>query len=94
MFVLDLSMILLYDTCTYFHHLSAADVDECERDTDGCSHNCTNTIGSYDCSCPNGFLLHSDGLLCNGNDSNVTTVRDNISKPIYHNSNHGLKNTT
>lgn len=31
------------------------DIDECELDNGGCSHNCTNTIGSFFCTCPTDF---------------------------------------
>ena len=67
---------------TALYHLSVADIDECEVDTDGCSHNCTNTNGSYVCSCPDGFLLHSDGLLCTGNDYTTITVRCKLKEAI------------
>ena len=32
--------------------------------TSDCSQMCNNTIGSYNCSCDNGFQLDSDGLTC------------------------------
>jgi hypothetical protein len=41
------------------------DIDECVEDTDNCSQNCSNTIGSYQCLCDHGYLLDSDGLTCN-----------------------------
>ncbi len=51
------------------------DVDECGDGTDscecanglsGCSSFCSNTDGSYDCSCSDGFTLDGDGRKCNG----------------------------
>ena len=42
------------------------DIDECAEDTDGCSQNCTNTIGSFACSCGRGYRLVSDGRWCMG----------------------------
>ena len=42
------------------------DINECEEDTDGCAHDCNNNIGSYTCSCYNGYDLASDGRGCNG----------------------------
>ena len=42
------------------------DIDECETDNGGCSHNCTNTIGSFFCWCPHGQRLALDGLNCEG----------------------------
>ena len=41
-------------------------MNECEEDTHSCHANatCTNTIGSYICSCVDGF--RGDGLQCQG----------------------------
>ena len=37
-----------------------ADVDECAEDSDGCEQVCTNTEGSYLCSCFLGYTLDKD----------------------------------
>ena len=42
------------------------DVDECAANTDGCAQTCTNTAGSYQCSCGAGYTLNSDGHACDG----------------------------
>ena len=42
------------------------DVDECDAGISGCNHNCTNTMGSYMCSCDEGYDLDSNGLTCVG----------------------------
>ena len=44
------------------------DVDEC-NDTalNYCDHYCMNSIGSYNCSCDDGYRLSSDGHTCLGN---------------------------
>ena len=42
------------------------DVDECFMHVDDCDHNCNNTVGSYTCSCNDGYTLDEDGLQCNG----------------------------
>ena len=42
------------------------DINECSLNTDGCAHICSNTIGSYTCSCRAGYRLQSDGHTCNG----------------------------
>ena len=47
--------------------LSLADIDECSSDeTNTCSHKdlCTNTVGSYTCDCPAGFILKADQKTC------------------------------
>ena len=49
-----------------------SDIDECEEETSGCSQNCNNTIGSYYCTCMNGFDLESDGHSCTGNEDTYT----------------------
>ena len=43
------------------------DVNECLDNNGGCSDNCTNTNGSYYCSCFSGFELLSDNHNCEGN---------------------------
>ncbi|ELU09516.1 hypothetical protein CAPTEDRAFT_115684, partial [Capitella teleta] len=34
------------------------DADECSSGNGGCSQNCTNTVGSYECSCGDGYELY------------------------------------
>eukprot|EP00731_Ephydatia_muelleri_P035718 Em0151g10a len=41
------------------------DINECLTNNGGCSQNCTNTIGSYYCSCNKSYVLGSDGHSCN-----------------------------
>ena len=42
------------------------DVDECNTANGGCDHNCTNTVGSFICSCDTGYQLDESGLNCIG----------------------------
>ena len=51
--------------CYAFSHIST-DIDECEAGTVSCHTNaeCTNTDGSYTCSCSSGFS--GDGMSCVG----------------------------
>ena len=43
------------------------DINECLLvNNGGCSQTCTNTNGSFVCSCQNGFVLDSDNLTCQG----------------------------
>ena len=44
------------------------DIDECFDGIDLCDHNCTNSIGSYICSCDIGYRLNVDGFQCDGKD--------------------------
>ena len=46
------------------NHKSLIDIDECALNTDNCLHNCSNTIGRYDCSCRTGYILDSDNFSC------------------------------
>ena len=43
------------------------DVDECATNQHRCSQGCKNSVGSYLCSCVDGFTLDNDGYTCNGN---------------------------
>ncbi|KAL8608110.1 hypothetical protein ACOMHN_016565 [Nucella lapillus] len=40
------------------------DLDECRLRGDICQHNCSNTEGSYLCTCPQGYRLVADGYSC------------------------------
>ena len=51
-------------------------MDECATNNGGCAHICTNTDGSFVCSCRTGFTLASDGLGCNGEELQVTSTRE------------------
>ena len=42
------------------------DIDECTQRTNGCDHNCTNTDGSYYCTCMVGYELEPDNRTCTG----------------------------
>ena len=48
--------------CLYAYYIT--DINECELDGDQCATNatCSNTEGSYECSCNTGFT--GDGKLC------------------------------
>ena len=52
-------------TKNYFN-FNSKDKDECALANGGCQHTCTNTDGSYKCSCNNGYQLKPDGLRCEG----------------------------
>ena len=42
------------------------DIDECATNNGGCSQNCSNNVGTFNCSCNTGYTLFSDGITCNG----------------------------
>lgn len=47
--------------------IAPVDIDECTVKNGGCSHDCTNTVGSYECSCPDVELsLADDKHTCEG----------------------------
>ena len=52
---------LLQEGCTL-----TIDTDECAENTDNCSQNCSDTLGSYQCVCYDGYTLDSDQHTCNG----------------------------
>ena len=45
---------------------STADINECAVNTDGCNQVCTNTVGSFRCSCNTGYTLNANGRTCSG----------------------------
>ena len=52
----------------YIFLIKLIDINECTNGTHACysDDHCTNTNGSYTCSCPQGYKLGSDGHSCNG----------------------------
>lgn len=43
----------------YINYWLIIDIGECEVSNGYCEHDCTNTIGSYKCSCIEGYILNS-----------------------------------
>ena len=43
------------------------DIDECTIMNGGCDTHCTNSEGSYECSCSEGYALMPDLRTCAGN---------------------------
>ena len=54
--------IIIYN----FTFFIVTDIDECYEGISGCSQYCVNNVGSYYCTCDNGFLLNSDQHTCDG----------------------------
>ena len=55
------------------------DINECAMYNGNCSQICTNTNGSYLCSCSSGYGLNADNRTCTGEP--VHHQRTEISKP-------------
>ena len=55
------------------HPALSTDIDECLKHIDNCKHNCRNTIGSYICSCRDGYALNEDGLTCSASCNGIFT---------------------
>ena len=55
--------MLLYTTP---HELHSSDINECNTSKGGCDHTCTNSVGSYTCSCNDGYELNFDDHACDG----------------------------
>lgn len=53
-------------------HGSHLDIDECSEESDRCHQICHNAIGTYACSCINGYKLSQDGTNCHGTLPNVS----------------------
>ena len=50
----------------YLMIVDFADIDECERGEHNCNQTCSNTLGSFECSCTAGYTLQGDGATCAG----------------------------
>ncbi len=40
------------------------DINECMLNAGGCSQDCINNDGSFECTCSDEFILSSDGMTC------------------------------
>ena len=54
----------------------SADVDECTEMTHMCTQNCHNSVGSYVCTCDEGFVISSNGTTCIGEFVVINTTHD------------------
>ena len=53
----------------YIKYCNVIDIPECLENLDNCQPPsvCHNTVGSYICKCPDGYMLAYDGRSCIGN---------------------------
>ena len=63
---LECNSILYILQCEIFVIDYFTDIDECADNNGGCNQTCTNSIGSYQCSCQDGYMLNEDGYNCAG----------------------------
>ncbi|XP_058836590.1 protein tolkin-like [Topomyia yanbarensis] len=70
---------------TGFAAVYFSDVDECAVNNGGCQHECKNTVGSFICTCRNGYLLHENGRDCKegGCKYEITAPSGQIYSPNY-----------
>ena len=62
-FNIDYCSLILHK---YIFFIIIIDVDECIHNISGCNQNCTNTNGSYFCSCYPGYEILNDNRTCVG----------------------------
>lgn len=67
--------------------LPFADIDECTIMNGGCETHCTNSEGSYECSCSEGYALMPDLRTCSGIKPNSSNY-DLKKRPSRHISGH------
>ena len=47
-------------------YIVTTDINECLNNNSGCSHDCVNTVGSYDCEWSAGYVLLPNNHDCEG----------------------------
>ena len=57
------------------HDVIFADTNECLTNNGWCAHTCSDTDGSYICSCRDGFTLASNGHDCDGESIDVVKIK-------------------
>ena len=62
--LINLSLVSNYAHICYIY--INLDIDECALNISGCNQNCTNTNGSYFCSCYPGYEIENDNTTCIG----------------------------
>ena len=60
-----INLILHSEACVN-RYLFNSDINECDADNGGCSHDCVNKEGSFECKCNSGFELEDDNKACKG----------------------------
>ena len=65
MLLLQLILIIMWSIINNIVNASP-DTNECGSANGGCAHYCSNTLGSFTCSCSSGFVLAGNNLNCTG----------------------------
>ena len=69
--IIPVVMVRLATTGLFsIYHCILLDFDECESKNGGCNQTCSNTDGSFECSCITGYILAANNSNCNGKISN------------------------
>ena len=63
-YIVTLTKIIFYRILVQYCYY--ADINECSEESHNCDQTCSNTVGSFTCSCRSGYTLDSDGRRCNG----------------------------
>ena len=45
-------------------NIRCVDIDECSEEPPICDHECSNSIGSFECACVSGYKLRADRYSC------------------------------
>ena len=60
-----------------------SDINECLENNGACDNRCTNMIGGFECSCPIGYKLLTDGRSCIGKYQTFIKVRNGLLKLFF-----------
>ena len=50
----------------YLLSIVCTDINECATNNGNCAQNCSNTVGSYLCSCGVGYIINANNRTCTG----------------------------
>ena len=61
-----MEVLALIAVTKFSYNIILLDINECDEGSHNCKHICTNTAGSFECSCNNGYRLDDNGRNCLG----------------------------
>ena len=66
-YMITIPVMVCYRVNKYEKLYTLIDINECSQNNGGCEETCTNTMGSYECSCQViGYSLNKDKHNCSG----------------------------